>query len=272
MAIPNPFMNSISQRPVPAACMAILKKSSISFLFVLFTHVIFGQPIINNFSPTSGPVGTLITINGSGFSATPSNNIVIFGPVKGTVTSATATQLVVSVPANAGSQPFTVTTGGLTGFSAKPFIVAIPGMDPVTTDGITNSSFRGAFMHFWNAFKTALAPTDLNADGKPELLAGMDNGSMIQYSNTSSSGQIILNRVAPDIVTGSYPNPVSDIISGDLDGDGIPEVLTADEYHDNVTIFSHSMASLRTLGVTGGPNSLVISDMDKDGKPDIVVG
>ena len=38
-----------------------------------------GQLVINTISPSSGPVGTLVTITGSNFSPTASNNIVYFG-------------------------------------------------------------------------------------------------------------------------------------------------------------------------------------------------
>jgi hypothetical protein len=176
-------MNPITKQPAAAAGIAILK-SSLSLLFVLFSYIIFAQPTISSFSPASGPVGTTVTINGSGFNTTPGSNIVFFGPVKATVSAATATQLEVSVPANAGPQPFTVTTGGLTAFSAKPFWIGIPGMDAVSTSGITNDPNRGGTTLYWNSWKTALATTDLNADGKPDLMAGMSNGSMSPYNNT----------------------------------------------------------------------------------------
>ena len=35
-----------------------------------------GPPIINSFSPISGPVGTVVTITGTGFEPFPANNIV----------------------------------------------------------------------------------------------------------------------------------------------------------------------------------------------------
>src|SRR5260221_1608090 len=55
-------------------------------------------PAITTFTPTSGQVGSSVTINGSGFNSTPSNNIVYFGATKPTVTTATATHLTVTVP------------------------------------------------------------------------------------------------------------------------------------------------------------------------------
>src|ERR1700733_12003436 len=39
-------------------------------------------PTITNFTPTNGGVGTIVTINGTNFDPTTTNNTVYFGPVK----------------------------------------------------------------------------------------------------------------------------------------------------------------------------------------------
>ena len=43
-------------------------------------------PVITSFTPTSGPSGTTVTITGTNFNTTASNNIVWFGAVQATVT------------------------------------------------------------------------------------------------------------------------------------------------------------------------------------------
>ncbi|HWZ63577.1 MAG TPA: IPT/TIG domain-containing protein [Steroidobacteraceae bacterium] len=89
---------------------------------------------IANFSnPVGGPGGT-ITIIGSGFSTTPSSNTVKFNGVTATVISATATQLVVSIPAGATSGPITVTTGSQTVTSPGTFnVIAATGAPTITS-------------------------------------------------------------------------------------------------------------------------------------------
>ena len=62
-----------------------------------FTYIA-PPPTISSFSPTSGTIGTTVTITGTSFSTTPANNIVFFGAVKASVTAATATSLTVVVP------------------------------------------------------------------------------------------------------------------------------------------------------------------------------
>src|SRR5262249_9412057 len=61
-------------------------------------------PGISQLSPASGPVGTLLTISGSGFGAVMSNGAVWFGGGKqGTVASWADTSVSVAVPAGAAT-------------------------------------------------------------------------------------------------------------------------------------------------------------------------
>ncbi len=45
----------------------------------------YTQPIITSFTPTSGAIGTTVTISGKRFNAAATNNIVYFGAVKATL-------------------------------------------------------------------------------------------------------------------------------------------------------------------------------------------
>lgn len=63
-----------------------------------------------NFTPTSGPVGTVVTISGTGYSATPSLDTVSFNGKTATITSATVNQLIVTVPTGATTGTIKVTT------------------------------------------------------------------------------------------------------------------------------------------------------------------
>ena len=89
---------------------------------IFIASSILSQPTISSFSPASGPVGTSVTITGTNFNTTPSNNIVFFGAVKANVTAASATSLTVTVPLGVTYQPITVTVDGLTAYSNKSFV------------------------------------------------------------------------------------------------------------------------------------------------------
>jgi hypothetical protein len=91
-------------------------------------------PQITSFAPGSGPVGTSVTLQGYGFSATPSANLVTFGGVAATVTSASATQLTVTVPSGANTGYIQVTVNGGTGHSSAGFVVTASG-NTVAIDG-----------------------------------------------------------------------------------------------------------------------------------------
>src|SRR5258708_5267867 len=87
---------------------------------VFYPFLLLAQPTVTSFAPLSGPVGTIVTITGSNFGATPSANIVYFGAPRATVTAASATSLTVTVPAGANYEPLSLSTGGVTPFFSNP--------------------------------------------------------------------------------------------------------------------------------------------------------
>lgn len=92
-------------------------------------NIIASQPLavstisISQFAPSSGDIGTTVTINGSGFNATPTLNTVTFNGVAATVVSATANSIVTTVPTGATSGQITVTNANGTATSSTSFIV-----------------------------------------------------------------------------------------------------------------------------------------------------
>jgi len=72
-------------------------------------------PLISSSSPTSGPVGTFVTIKGSHFGATQGTSTLKFGSTSATPTSWSDTQVVAPVPNGtpSGSEPVSITVSGL---------------------------------------------------------------------------------------------------------------------------------------------------------------
>jgi len=68
---------------------------------------------IVNFTPQQGPVGTTVTIQGQGFSATPSADAVEFNGTPAAVTAASASTLTVTVPSGATTGPISVTVASV---------------------------------------------------------------------------------------------------------------------------------------------------------------
>ncbi len=76
---------------------------------------------ITDFNPKTGIVGTIVTITGTNFSSTAANDIVKFNGVIAIVTSASVTQLVVTVPSAASNGKITVTVNSATATSQADF-------------------------------------------------------------------------------------------------------------------------------------------------------
>ncbi len=76
------------------------------------------------FTPNGGPIGAGVTLYGTGFSTTPSQNTVSFNGTAAAVQSATANQIVTSVPAAATTGPISVTTPFGSATSSTAFSVA----------------------------------------------------------------------------------------------------------------------------------------------------
>ena len=70
-------------------------------------------PSLTSLSPTSGPVGTSVTITGANFGATKGTSTVTFNGTTATPTSWSATSIVVPVPAGATTGNVVVTVGGV---------------------------------------------------------------------------------------------------------------------------------------------------------------
>jgi len=79
--------------------------------------------LITSFTPLAGKAGTVVTINGSGFSPTLLGNTIKFNGVLAVVTSATAASITTSVPPGATTGKISVTVSGVTVASATDFII-----------------------------------------------------------------------------------------------------------------------------------------------------
>jgi len=80
---------------------------------------------ILNFVPQRGTAGQTVTIYGQNFGSTPGANLVKFNGTVATVTSASATVLVVQAPNGVTTGPVTVTVNGAT-VSSGSLIFTVP--------------------------------------------------------------------------------------------------------------------------------------------------
>ncbi|MBK7652277.1 MAG: IPT/TIG domain-containing protein [Flammeovirgaceae bacterium] len=151
------------------------------------------EPTITGFTPTSGVVGTTLTINGKNFSAIPSENSVKFSGFPATVTSSSTTQLVVIVPGGATTGKFLVTTTYndlfWTAMPVTDFVVetnepAITGFSPTTGPVGTTVTITG------KNFSATPSDNKVTMDGHPATV-------------TSSSTTQIVFTVPAGVTAGS---------------------------------------------------------------------
>ncbi|GAB3877645.1 hypothetical protein GCM10028824_38090 [Hymenobacter segetis] len=89
------------------------------------TFTVVLTPTITSFTPTSGPVGTAVTITGSNLGS--ASNVRFNGTAQTTFTSNTPTQIVLNVPAGATTGTLTATTpAGTSAASSQTFTVVPP--------------------------------------------------------------------------------------------------------------------------------------------------
>jgi len=245
-----------------------------SFLFSI-EHIV-AQPIITSFTPTSDTVGATVSITGTGFNTTAANNIVFFGATRATVSTASATSLTVVVPSGATYAPITVLNNSnkLTAYSTKFFNpVFFPSKGSITTSDIATKIDSAT-----GAGPKSIKIGDLNDDGKPDLVvvnAGSGTSGTVSVFRNISSTSTISFATKVDFSTGA--SPVSAAI-GDIDGDGKPDLTIANYGTNTVSVLRNTSTSgilsfATKIDITTGsnPTSIAIGDLNRDGKPDLVI-
>jgi hypothetical protein len=190
-------------------------------------------PTITSFSPLSGSVGTVVTISGSNFSTTQSNNTVKFNGVTASVTASTASSITTSVPSGGETGKITVEVGGQSAESATDFTVNTAS----TTLSIDSESFvtsydQGSTMTVSITINDANSASKINfisrgisedvGDATSQELDSEDNVFEISLKATELNDPIGLtyyfeavdNEPSPGIVTSSVGNAYVNFASG----------------------------------------------------------
>ena len=229
-------------------------------------------PTITGFTPTSGPIGTTVTLTGTNFNTTAANNIVYFGPVKATVSTATSTTLTATVPFGANFQAITVlnTASGLRAATIRPFKVTFSTGLPINA-----MSFAAKLDSVTSNRPNGIASGDLNGDGKADLIISNSISSSVNVYSNTSTGSAISFAKRVDLTTLSG---LSGVAVDDLDGDGKLDIAATNLSSNKISIFRNttggselSFAAKVDSSSGSSTQAIAIGDLDGDGKPEIAV-
>jgi fibronectin type 3 domain-containing protein len=218
---------------------------------------------------------------------TGSNTVSVFRntSVSGSIT---ASSFASKVDFTTGSYPEGVAICDLDG-DGKPDLVVINDISNTVSvfrntsvsGSITTSSFAPKVDFATGSAPEGVAIGDIDGDGKPDLVVTNTGSNTVSvFRNTSVSGSITAGSFATkvDFTAGSYPDRVAIC---DVDGDGKPDFVITNYSSNTVSVFRNTSVSgsiapssfASKVDFTTGlyPIGLVVSDVDGDGKPDIVV-
>ncbi len=189
-----------------------------------------------------------------------------------------------------GSNPFSVVAADLNGDGRPDLLVADFHSDSVSV--LLNTTAPGAATATFaptqtvstgiGTYPSSAAVADLNGDGRPDIIAAdYGSGSVSVLLNTTAPGSTTPSFGAPQIfATGNGPSVVA---VADLNGDGRPDIVAANEYDGTVSVllnttapgattFSFAAQQTYTNGSAANsePNSIALADLNGNGLPDII--
>ena len=175
---------------------AMYSYDAVGNLLSIGRHLSSAASIIG-FTPSSGPVGTLVTINGTGFSAIPGQNTVTFHGVAATVSASSPVQLVATVPAGATTGTIAVTSPGGSATSASSFAVQPLGAPTITSFTPTMGNPGSTFTITGTNYQTpATADTASINSGLAPVTAATSTSLTVTVPTTSGSGHVSVRTVS----------------------------------------------------------------------------
>jgi hypothetical protein len=184
-----------------------------------------------------------------------------------------------------GAGPSSVAIIDVNGDGETDLLVAVQGPNAVdallstTAAGSMTASFDPPASFAVNASPTSFAIADFNGDGRPDV-ATVDffSNTLSVLLDTTTAG--MRPATFAPVVTFATPAAPGDVAAGDFDGDGRPDIVTANEMAANVSVFVDTTVGASTTAtlaprvdymVASFPSGITIGDVAGSAAPDIAV-
>ncbi|MAE87917.1 MAG: hypothetical protein CMB80_34600 [Flammeovirgaceae bacterium] len=269
--------------------MSKMKKLITLLAIGLSASLAFAQqrPVITGFDKPSTTVGETIVISGSNFPTSTASLQVNFGSGKANVVSTSATEIRATVPATATYGPIAVTdlSSGLVGYSSQYFTLSFGGSSFDTDALDTRLDFATNQQNTYD-----LCNCDFNGDGLLDVaIANNSSANVSVFQNVSTVSTSNFVQVTSINTIDNNLKPVNTVATEcfDLNGDGLPDLVFSSEERTSKQIFIYENTSsggtisfnpltpfalpLDNDGNSLGPRVFKLSDLDLDGKPEIIV-
>ncbi|MCX6291465.1 MAG: FG-GAP-like repeat-containing protein [Bacteroidetes bacterium] len=147
----------------------------------------------------------------------------------------------------------------------------------ISTPGTINASSFASPMLIGTSFppSTALSIGDINQDGKMDFVVGDPSENAIAvFLNYSQPGS--LNIVNNCFISTTSARPTKALALIDIDGDQFPDLIQLCS-NGKVSVYKGGVSCTGfqppiDFNTLGNPTTLAVADLDKDNKPDIIVG
>ncbi|MES2061786.1 MAG: FG-GAP-like repeat-containing protein [Bacteroidota bacterium] len=187
-----------------------------------------------------------------------------------------------AVSFDAGENPYSVAICDLDG-DGKPDLLSANSTGNTLTvfknrgssGAIGSSSFADKQSFVTGPGASVVKTIDVDGDGKPDVVVGYHTGNSISvFINTTTAGTISFNTRI-DLIAGPAPAALD---VGDIDKDGKPDIVTANTKGNTISVIRNtttsgavSFAAPVTFAVGSRPNAIVLADLNRDNKPDVIV-
>ncbi len=137
--------------------------------------------------------------------------------------------------------------------------------------GVRGGSFADECVAFAHGSATTIKPTDVNGDGSPDLVVPhRDAGQGLIYLNDGKGGFSATRPFGPVAASIRTAEPV------DLDADGVIDLVVIDEETGPAIFWGRAAGTYSPAEALGTreatPYAIAVADLDRNGRPDVIVG